>query len=469
MTININDKKNGTLFCRSFFVYHGDRLNSSRQIKGTEKEERSMRSAAAFLTALLMLLTATPAAAETTAAGCKSIPAGHWEKTEELSFPSGEQQDGSFKIYYENIEDRYPAGGNCRLSVRIFCPAGKPDVSDTITGSICFADVKEGDDAFGQQVTVREYFHKERSTTYPPFEMHDYGTGKEQGRYGSNSDQAGAKEFYYKSFCLFPRTPSEGDEICLVAEVSDGTGKGPGRRKIWKFVFRADPEDPAGGSEEIQEEETHPENSPEWIREEYPGHWDLTGISFIGGDLETGSGTGTRVITRRSGVDLQDMSYTFEGEGEPFTVIIPDQEFEPRYYAGDFFYTELEVFCSSGEEKTPGTVICAIGLCRAEFGAGKYGVKITPEHWFTRGYPERDVETFGPLPHNDTMHWRNDLPRGFLGLDCEFPEGTADGEKIWLVYGVMDSLGGDNRMYNLREYTWTSGPDVVWTYNPPMY
>ena len=428
-----------------------------------------MRSAAAFLTALLMLLTATPAAAETTAAGCKSIPAGHWEKTEELSFPSGEQQDGSFKIYYENIEDRYPAGGNCRLSVRIFCPAGKPDVSDTITGSICFADVKEGDDAFGQQVTVREYFHKERSTTYPPFEMHDYGTGKEQGRYGSNSDQAGAKEFYYKSFCLFPRTPSEGDEICLVAEVSDGTGKGPGRRKIWKYVFRADPEDPAGGSEEIQEEETHPENSPEWIREEYPGHWDLTGISFIGGDLETGSGTGTRVITRRSGVDLQDMSYTFEGEGEPFTVIIPDQEFEPRYYAGDFFYTELEVFCSSGEEKTPGTVICAIGLCRAEFGAGKYGVKITPEHWFTRGYPERDVETFGPLPHNDTMHWRNDLPRGFLGLDCEFPEGTADGEKIWLVYGVMDSLGGDNRMYNLREYTWTSGPDVVWTYNPPMY
>ena len=96
-------------------------------------------------------------------------------------------------------------------------------------------------------------------------------------------------------------------------------------------------------------------------------------------------------------------------------------------------------------------------------------MKITPEHWFTRGYPERNVETFGPLPHNDTMHWRNDLPRGFIGLDCEFPEGTADGEKIWLVYGVMDSLDGDNRMYNLREYTWTAGPDVVWTYNPPMY
>ena len=428
-----------------------------------------MRSAAAVLTALLMILSASPAAAETAAAGSQPVPAGHWEKTEAISFPSGEQQDGNFQIHYGNVEDRYPAGGNCRLSVTIVCPAGKKDVSDTITGSIYLADVKEGDDAFGQQVTVREYFHKERNTTYPPFEMHNYGTGKDQGRFGGNQDRTGMKEVYYTVFCTFPRAPSEGDEICLVADVSDGTGDDPGRRNVWKYVFRADPEGPAGVPGEAQEEETHSENSPDWIRSEFPGHWDLTGISFIGGDLETGSENGTRVITRRSGVDRQDMSYTFEREGESFTVTIPDEDFEPRYYAGDYFFTQLQMFCSSGEEKPPGTVICAIGLCRAEFGAGKYGVKLTPEHWFTQGYPERSVKTFGPLPHDDTMHWRNDLPRSFISLDCEFPAGSADGEKIWLVYGVMDSLDGDNRMYNLREYTWTAGPDVVWTYNPPMY
>ena len=428
-----------------------------------------MRSAAAVLTALLMILSASPAAAETAAAGSQPVPAGHWEKTEAISFPSGEQQYGNFQIHYGNVEDRYPAGGNCRLSVTIVCPAGKKDVSDTITGSIYLADVKEGDDAFGQQVTVREYFHKERNTTYPPFEMHNYGTGKDQGRFGGNQDRTGMKEFYYTVFCTFPRAPSEGDEICLVADVSDGTGDDPGRRNVWKYVFRADPEGPAGVPGEAQEEETHSENSPDWIRSEFPGHWDLTGISFIGGDLETGSENGTRVITRRSGVDRQDMSYTFEREGESFTVTIPDEDFEPRYYAGDYFFTQLQMFCSSGEEKPPGTVICAIGLCRAEFGAGKYGVKLTPEHWFTQGYPERSVKTFGPLPHDDTMHWRNDLPRSFISLDCEFPAGSADGEKIWLVYGVMDSLDGDNRMYNLREYTWTAGPDVVWTYNPPMY
>ena len=428
-----------------------------------------MRSAAAVLTALLMILSASPAAAETAAVGSQPVPAGHWEKTEEISLPSGEQQDGNFQIHYGNVEDRYPAGGNCRLSVTIVCPAGKKDVSDTITGSIYLADVKEGDDAFGQQVTVREYFHKERNTTYPPFEMHNYGTGKDQGRFGGNQDRTGMKEFYYTVFCTFPRAPSEGDEICLVADVSDGTGDDPGRRNVWKYVFRADPEGPAGVPGEAQAEETHSENSPDWIRSEFPGHWDLTGISFIGGDLETGSENGTRVITRRSGVDRQDMSYTFEREGESFTVTIPDENFEPRYYAGDYFFTQLQMFCSSGEEKPPGTVICAIGLCRAEFGAGKYGVKLTPEHWFTQGYPERSVKTFGPLPHDDTMHWRNDLPRSFISLDCEFPAGSADGEKIWLVYGVMDSLDGDNRMYNLREYTWTAGPDVVWTYNPPMY
>ena len=428
-----------------------------------------MRSAAAVLTALLMILSASPAAAETAAVGSQPVPAGHWEKTEEISLPSGEQQDGNFQIHYGNVEDRYPAGGNCRLSVTIVCPAGKKDVSDTITGSIYLADVKEGDDAFGQQVTVREYFHKERNTTYPPFEMHNYGTGKDQGRFGGNQDRTGMKEFYYTVFCTFPRAPSEGDEICLVADVSDGTGDDPGRRNVWKYVFRADPEGPAGVPGGAQEEEKHSENSPDWIRSEFPGHWDLTGISFIGGDLETGSENGTRVITRRSGVDRQDMSYTFEREGESFTVTIPDEDFEPRYYAGDYFFTQLQMFCSSGEEKPPGTVICAIGLCRAEFGAGKYGVKLTPEHWFTQGYPERSVKTFGPLPHDDTMHWRNDLPRSFISLDCEFPAGSADGEKIWLVYGVMDSLDGDNRMYNLREYTWTAGPDVVWTYNPPMY
>ena len=201
--------------------------------------------------------------------------------------------------------------------------------------------MKEGDDAFGQQVTVREYFHKERSTTYPPFEMHDYGTGKEQGRYGSNSDQTGTKEFYYKSFCRFPRTPSEGDEICLVGEVSDGTGKGPGKRNVWKFVFRADLEDPAGVTEEAQEEETHSEDSPDWIRSEFPGHWDLTGISFIGGirglkELERRVDSGSMAAAFSMYPTSLDELFAVADAGE----LMPPKStwFEPKLLSGLFIH-----------------------------------------------------------------------------------------------------------------------------------
>ena len=49
------------------------------------------------------------------------------------------------------------------------------------------------------------------------------------------------------------------------------------------------------------------------------------------------------------------------------------------------------------------------------------------------------------------------------------PAPYAHGDKLYLVWGVMDSEDGTNRLYNIYEYTWTAGPDVVWTYNPPMY
>ena len=67
------------------------------------------------------------------------------------------------------------------------------------------------------------------------------------------------------------------------------------------------------------------------------------------------------------------------------------------------------------------------------------------------------------------MHWRNDLGRAYLMVEGSFPEGEKDGDKLYLVWGVMDSEDGTNRLYNIYEYTWTAGPDVVWTYNPPMY
>ena len=66
------------------------------------------------------------------------------------------------------------------------------------------------------------------------------------------------------------------------------------------------------------------------------------------------------------------------------------------------------------------------------------------------------------------MSWRNDLLRGYLMIYGKFPEGSEDGEKLYLVFEAADDLTGEIRMMNLYEYTWKKGPDTVWFYREPM-
>ena len=75
------------------------------------------------------------------------------------------------------------------------------------------------------------------------------------------------------------------------------------------------------------------------------------------------------------------------------------------------------------------------------------------------------------------MTWRQtgaegetDYPEyAYTSLDGSFPAGERDKEKIYLVYGMMDTIAGDIRMYDIYEYTWQEGPVTEWIYNPPMY
>ena len=66
------------------------------------------------------------------------------------------------------------------------------------------------------------------------------------------------------------------------------------------------------------------------------------------------------------------------------------------------------------------------------------------------------------------MIWHSDVGCGYLSLEGTFPEGQKEGEKLCLVYSAMDGGSGENRMYNIYEYTWTPGETVVWDHNPPM-
>ena len=75
------------------------------------------------------------------------------------------------------------------------------------------------------------------------------------------------------------------------------------------------------------------------------------------------------------------------------------------------------------------------------------------------------------------MTWRETRAEGetdypeyaYTSLDGSFPAGEKEGEKIYLVYGMMDTNAGDIRMYDIYEYTWKKGPITEWIYNPPMY
>ncbi len=439
-----------------------------------------------------------------------NIRPGHWEKTDEIFYaPAAEdRQKGNILIgarrpaeagrgdmifdftvtektnltsrLYHNckgehaslrvngisgIEDSYPAGGSCSPQFRITSQRDEDHTPGSISGSLYFADIRPGSDAFGQEVTIREYFEKRRSYSYAQELLRDFSTEERAGSSGSSQTGKDTQEIYYDAECCFPRLTSEGDKIWIVMEFSDDPEEGPVMRNVWEYTWVSDPGTPAG--EDAAEE--HSENDPNWIKYVYEGHWDRTDIIYVNPGSETDADRPVRVRSERQGVDLQDIvyHYTKAGDGSEFTVTIPEPEFQDRYYSGDEFYLDVEIYCD-GDEEDRGNVICALAFADIALGEGQYGVKVTPKEYLY-GIGNETIETFGPVPHRDTMVWDSRTRRAKLFMEGCFPEGGENGEKIYLVYGSMDSESGINRLYNIHEYTWTKGPDVVWQDNPPMY
>ncbi len=395
----------------------------------------------------------------------------------EFSEASAKRKDRKtiYTVHTNEIQNSYPAGGKCKVDFTITRSAADPKHPlGNVYGSLYFADITEGDDAFGQEITVREFFARQRTKAYGPTILRHFGIGKDEGRDGSSAEKDGTDDFYYHPVCDLPRLTADGDKIWLVLEIMDG-GEGLSlMRNVWEFSWIPEPEKELP---EPPEEETHDPDDPEWLSFTYTGHWDLTDIRYIGTGAETETDGDISVLSERIGVDGQDIMYTYciHGEdgkscsGEKLAFTIPELPFDIRYYAGDTFHPEIEIFADADAKNIPGSVICSLAFADVDFASGEYGVKVTPRKWFRVGYNGQEVKTFGPMPHGETMSWRNDIQRSFLYVEGSFPEGVEDGEKIWLVFGVMDSGSGENRLYNIYEYTWTRGPDTVWLYNMPRW
>lgn len=416
-----------------------------------------------------------------------SVNPGHWELTKKEFLPpvngggqaearrdpeksdtdmviefsaSGKKTSYTAAIFYD-FNDRYPAGGKCAPKFTIQRRSDEKNPSGGVTVTMYFAEVVPGDDAFGQKASVREYFERRRSSSYPRVELSGGSTGEGEGRSGAMESKTDYQEYYYDPTCRFPQMAAEGDRICIVLELADNADGLAKLRNVWEYTWIAVP--PAAP----EEEESHEGDFPEWIKEVYPGRWDRTNVIYAGGGQETDTDKEVSVRTFRSGVDGQNMIYTFAEKGEEkLTVMIPEEDFPAVCYPGDNIWVPLEIFCDPDADQVPGQILASLSLSEMETAGGNQ-VKLTPKGYFKTGYNSPEIKTFGPIPKRDTMVWHSDVGCGYLSLEGTFPEGQKDGEKLCLVYSAMDGGSGKNRMYNIYEYTWTPGETVVWIHNPP--
>ena len=411
-----------------------------------------------------------------------TIEPGHWERTEvqylgpvvlngEMDGKSANTEEemvisladengspAEYHIHPGMILDRYDAGEESEPTVVITRHGKRSDEPLHLYGSLYFADVEEGDDPFGQKISVREYFRKRTGAADRPVVFHHFGTGYEEGRTGG-SEGEDRQEFFYDAAADFPRLIKDGDTISVVFEVTEETS-GISMRNVYTYSWI---KDEAG--EPAETEEDHSDSG--WMYEVYPGHWDLTDVRYVSEVRKEQGESEALIKAERKGADGQNKRYVFAKDGEELVITIPEQKFADRYYAGDSFFQEVKIYADSRSEME--AVNCSIALGQASFDEESGLFAMTPESYLTTGWPRTEVPSFGPIPHNETMSWRNDILRGYLMMYGEFPEGGEDGEKIWLVYGMMDEATHAYRMYDVYEYTWTKGPDTVWTYNQPMY
>ncbi len=399
-----------------------------------------------------------------------TIQPGHWQLSEKLlvkgetsietigdaayAFVLGKDTKTEYQISVSDLMERYQAGEECRLEIEIVRTT-EAETAEKIFGSIYFADTDET----GTEITAREYFVKKTGAASARAVMDHFSTGMGQGREGGIVHEDGSEEFYYQPSADFPRLVKTDDTISAVIEFMNEDDDLIARQ-IYKYTWTVDE-----AVIETEKEESH-EGDNDWLYETYSGRWDLRDIRYltVSGEEELSD---VEITAERKGVDGQNVRFILKTKQGQTEIAIPEYRFDAVYYPGQEFSSEIKIFCE-GEEVQTG-VQCALYLAAVELSEEGELLSCVPASWFTTGLNQTKLENFGPLPHDETMSWRNDLQRGYLIADGTFPEGKTDGETMWIVYQVRDAYTGTHQTYNLYEYTWCDEPQEVWTYNPPGY
>ncbi|MCR4740014.1 MAG: hypothetical protein K5886_07125 [Lachnospiraceae bacterium] len=403
---------------------------------------------------------------------------GKDEKEVSVTFEQGKKHT-DYLIRCQGLSDRYAPGEDIQPDIKIsYINKGTKKRIGDVHGALYLADIKKDDadntDPFGQDIAVYTYLKKSvNESIYPRSEARHIGIDN-RTRDGGDTDDNGLESCYYRPYAQMPQKVSEGAKIWLVFDIIAGESEDIRMRKVWEYSWVFDKAD-APRKETEAAEETHEENDPEWIRHEYPGIWNLKDVRYINSEKTEDEKDGVRIRESRRGSDGQDMVYTFTvskdnsptGKEETLQFLIPDPGFKTSYYGGESYYEELRIFRESETDGLPAGVICSLAIADVDLekGSAKHGgITVTPKSFLTSVTGKGSVDTFGENEDDFNKH----LNLASAKAEGKFPSGTKDGEKLYLVYGVMDAVTKECRMFNVLEYEWTEKDIVDWQWNKPM-
>lgn len=192
---------------------------------------------------------------------------------------------------------------------------------------------------------------------------------------------------------------------------------------------------------------------------EEPGHWEQTDVLYFGPNEETRQEDG---MTVAAGWDEdRNMVYTFTGaDGSKAVFTVDAYWFSESYYASSSVQPGVNIIRDADTEDTPGNVVCSLAVADITPGEGKYGVKVDVREYFKTQKDATPIERFS-IGENMTESTGYDGKKYYLSPNAFLPEGTDDGEKIYLVLGAMDGGEGTTRMYTAWEYTWRAEPETI--------
>ena len=136
-----------------------------------------------------------------------------------------------------DFEDSYRAGDVCEQGLNWFHYHYEYESFPAeVYGSFYFADIEDGDDEFGQNVTVREYFYRGGGNADEDYEMSRFSINNEGLGAKGNDDSISTHYVFYPA-AQFSEGSKEGEKLYVVYDVEDSLSGQTKMRNYYEFTW----------------------------------------------------------------------------------------------------------------------------------------------------------------------------------------------------------------------------------------